>query len=88
MTSIGARKVVFGNGVALLINTQERVVLSLSIVGRRYGGVLLWPRDSMRGVVLGDPVKGNEDDSYRCTGHGVDVVYSTRARRNLLHVEL
>ena len=79
---------VFGKDVALLINTQEKVVLSLSIVGLRYGGVLLWPRDSMRGVVLGDPVKGNENDSYRFAGHGVDIVYSTRTTRNLLHVEL
>jgi hypothetical protein len=42
----------------------------------------------MKGVVLGDPVQGSADDSYHFAVNGVDVVYSTTTKRNLLHVKL
>ena len=84
----GARKLIFGRDVALLVNAQEKVVLSLSVVGRTYGSLLLWPRDSIQGVVLGDPVQGNVNDTYQFGVNGVDVVYSTSTRKYVLHVRL
>lgn len=84
----GARRLVVGRDVALLINAREQVVLSLSVVGRRWGRAVLWPRDAMKGVVLGEPVKGHAEDSYQFSASGVDIVYSTSARKNVLHVDL
>jgi hypothetical protein len=84
-----ARRFLLGKHVALLINTQERVVLSVSpTFGRRIGPVVLWPRDSMRGVVLGDGLKGDEGDSYRFVDDGVDIHCSGGTGTHDLHVTL
>ena len=83
------RRLLLGKDVALLINTQERVVLSVSpTFGRRLGPIVLWPRDSMRGVVLGDGVKGDERDSYRFADDGVDIHCSAGTGKRDLHVTL
>ena len=73
----------------LLINTEERVVLSLSpTFGRRIGPIVLWPRDSMRGVVLGNPIKGDERDSYGFADGGVEIRFSSVTGKHDLHVTL
>ena len=77
------RRLVLGRDVALLINKEERVVLSLSCVGHKWGPIVLWPRDEMRGVVLGDAVKGDSADTYRFDANGVDISYATSGRNNL-----
>jgi hypothetical protein len=83
------RRFLLGKDVALLINTQERVVLSVSpTFGRRFGPFVLWPRDSMRGVVLGDGVKGDERDSYRFAEGGVEIHYSGGTGKHDLRVTL
>jgi len=81
-------RLVLGRDVALLIDTQERVVLSLHDVGRRWGGITLWPRDALKGVVLGDGVKGDERDSYQFGVAGVDIQYATPVENYALHVAL
>ena len=81
-------RLLVGDHAALLINTQEQVVVSLSAsYGRRLGPVLLWPRDA-RGVVLGDGVKGDVRDSYHFVDGGVDIRYGSAIARHDLHVTL
>jgi hypothetical protein len=84
----GVHRLVFGDRVALLINTQEHVVVSLPVAGRRWGSVGLWPRDEAKGVVLGDGVQGYIDDSYHFDARGVDIVYTSGSKRNAVRVEL
>src|SRR5262245_10761183 len=66
-------RLLLGHDAALLINTQERVVVMLSSAARRLGPIVLWPRDVMQGVVLGDGVKGDEADSYHFGDGSVDI---------------
>jgi len=84
----GVHRLVFGDRVALLVNTQEHVVVSLPVAGRRWGSVGLWPRDQTKGVVLGDGVKGDIDDFYRFDARGVDIVYTSGSEQNVLRVDL
>jgi hypothetical protein len=84
-----ARRLLVGSDATLLINIRERVVLSLSPSdGQRLGPVVLWRRDATRGVVLGDPVKGSEEDSYLFNDRGVNIRYTSAAARHDLHVPL
>jgi hypothetical protein len=84
-----ARRLVIGRDVALLINIREQVVLSLSpSFGRKLGPVVFWPRDSTRGVVLGDPDKGSVEDGYRFGERGVSIQYSDGYAQHDLHVPL
>ena len=82
-------RMVVGSDVALLINTEERVVLELPYAFvRRLGPVALYPRDALRGVVLGDGVKGDERDSYHFGDGGVDIRYGPGDKKRDLHVPL
>jgi hypothetical protein len=86
-----AHRLLVGSDAALLINTQEKVVLSLSPShGRRMGAVVLWRRDATRGVVLGDGVKGDVGDSFHFVDGGVDIRYgsATAKAKRELHVTL
>ena|SRR6185295_967914 len=86
-----AHRLLVGSDAALLINTQEQVVQSLSPShGRRLGAVVLWRRDARHGVVLGDGIKGDVGDSYHFVDGGVDIRYGSataKTKRNL-HVML
>jgi hypothetical protein len=82
------RLLVMGADQALLINTQERVVVRLSMLGRRYGPLVMWPRSSLKGVVLGDGVKGNEAESFSFDPVGVTIRYETRGRPASVRIPL
>jgi hypothetical protein len=83
------RRLLVGSDTALLINTEQQVVVSLSPShGRRLGAVVLWPRDATHGVVLGDGVKGDVRDSYRFVNGGVDIRYGSTTAKRDLHVKL
>lgn len=81
-------RLVVGNHTALLINTEERVVLEPSWFGKRLGPVVLWPRDALVGVVLGDGVKGDERDGYHFGNDRVDIRYGPGDKKRDLHVSL
>ncbi len=82
-------RLLVGSDAALLINTQQQVVVSLSpSYGRRLGQVVLWPRDATHGVVLGDGVKGDVRDSYHFVDGGVDIRYGGANAKRDLHVTL
>jgi hypothetical protein len=82
-------RLLVGSDAALLINTQQQVVVSLSPHhGRRLGPVVLWPRDTTRGVVLGDGVKGDVRDSYHFADGSVDIRYGSANAKRDLHVTL
>jgi len=84
-----SRRLILGRDVALLINVQQRVVVSLSpSAGRRLGNAVFWPRDRTRGVILGDGVKGNEEDRYLFHDDQVDIRFATDATTYVLRVPL
>src|SRR5262249_11763060 len=59
-----------------VINKEERVVIRPSSwFGHRYGPLLVWPRSSLQGVVLGDGVKGVEAESFSFDPAGVTIRY-------------
>jgi hypothetical protein len=82
------RLLVMGAEQVFLINTQERVVVRLSWFGRRYGPVVMWPRSSLKGVVLGDGVKGNEAESFAFDPAGVTIRYEAHGRPASVRVPL
>jgi hypothetical protein len=89
---------------AFLVNTRYQVVVRMAAVGRTCGSLpqvvlsgpfskncknlLLWPRDWLVGVPLGDGVKGKPEDSYHFGPDGVDIVYYTHDRKYALYVKL
>ena len=82
-------RVVVGSHVALLINTEERVVLELQhAFAKHLGPVALYRRDALVGVVLGDGVKGDERDSYHFGNGSVDIRYGPGDKKRELHVPL
>jgi hypothetical protein len=82
------RFLVLGRDVALLVNSRERVVVRPSHLGIHLGPVQLWPRDSIRGVQLGDGVKGNPEDRYSFAKDSVSVQYRSSKRVNVFTASL
>lgn len=73
-------------GQLFLINKQERVVVRPSWLGHRYGPLLVWPRSSLQGVVLGDGVKGDEAESFSFDPAGVTIRYVVRDQLQSVYV--
>ncbi len=82
------RLLVMGAEQAFLINTEERVVVRLTSLSRRYGPLVVWPRSSLKGVVLGDGVKGNEAESFSFDPVGVTIRYEAHGRPASVRVPL
>jgi hypothetical protein len=82
------RLLVMGAEQVFLINTEEHVVVRLSWFGRRYGPLVMWPRSSFNGVVLGDGVKGNEAESFSFDPVGVTIRYEAHGRPASVRVPL
>ncbi len=83
-------KVVFRMAsVGRTCRSLPQVVLSVPFsIAQKCNNKLLWPRDWLVGVPLGDGVKGNPEDSYYFGSDGVDMVYSSPYRKYALHVKL
>ena len=73
-------------GQLFVINKQERVVVRPSWFGHRYGPLLVWPRSSLQGVVLGDGVKGDEAESFSFDPAGVTIRYVVRGQPQSVYV--
>jgi hypothetical protein len=66
-----------------------QVVLSVPYsITQTCKNLLLWPRDWLVGVPLGDGVKGKPEDSYHFGPEDVDIGYFTPNRKYALHVKL
>jgi hypothetical protein len=82
----GDRLLVLGAEQLFLINTEERVVVRPSWFGHRYGPLVVWPRSSLQGVVLGDGVKGSEAESFSFDAAGVTIRYLAGGEPQSVHV--
>lgn len=47
---------------SISINADEKSVYLISNYGFKIFGIFFWPKDAYSGVVLGDPVKGDEEE--------------------------
>jgi hypothetical protein len=82
----GDRLLVVGAEQLFLIDKEERVVVRPSWFGHRYGPLLVWPRSSLQGVVLGDGVKGDEAESFSFDPVGVTIRYVVRSHPQSVYV--
>jgi hypothetical protein len=75
-----------GSDQVFLINKADCVVARLSALARRYGPLLVWPRSSLRGVVLVDGVKGNEAGSFSFAPAGVMIRHQADGNPQMVRV--
>jgi len=57
----------------LLVNVRHRGVVQIPWYGKKSGPVLLWDRETMCGVPLGDGIMGSEEDSFEFVGDEVRI---------------
>jgi hypothetical protein len=80
------RLLVLDSEHVFLINKEERVVVRPSWFGHRYGPLLVWPRGSFQGVVLGDRVKGSAAESFSFGAASVTIRYVANGQPQSVHV--
>ena len=81
-----ARLVAIGADQIFLINKADHVVVRPSALGHCYGPLLVWPRSSLKGVIVGDGVKGDEAESFSFDPAGVTIRYQTGGHLQIVRV--
>lgn len=67
--------IIIWNGWSLKVNLLNKHVSLISNYSLRFFCYTFWPKNSYKGVILGDGVKGNLNDKYYFRDKEIDVLY-------------